>query len=460
MRKYHLITVSIIMLLITGSLFAQDRLILTIDKSIELALEKNPEVRIAEKNVKKAGASIGEAYSALLPQVNGSINFQKAWEIQETTIPNFIKEMLGPSTPGYDQMPDYVRISFGLENTFTYGLNLAQPLFLGGAGIAGVKMAYASRRASEKNLESKKQNLIYQTADAFYRALLAQELMQVQEQALEQSQANLDRVVKLYNVGSASGFDKMRAEVEVANVKPEVIAARNNYQSALTGLRTVMGLPKETQIMIEGELEYKKDELMSSPYDTLMQKALQNRPELKVLTAQKDIAAQNITLARSEFLPKLYFSTDYSFLAMRNDYNFKSEDFSKGFTSALSLQIPLFTGLKRCRTYQKARLDYNIIQDTKKQLYDGIAAEVELAQNKFKEAEEKYLSAEKSIDLAEEALHLANLRYEEGVATQLDVLNSQLALTRARVNYASALYEYQTARYRLRKVTGTLSGVL
>ena len=184
MRKYNLITVSIIMLLITGSLFAQDRLILTIDKSIELALEQNPEVQIAEKNVKKAGAGIGEAYSALLPQVNGSINFQKAWEIQETTIPNFIKEMLGPSTPGYNEMPDYVRISFGLENTFTYGLNLAQPLFLGGAGIAGVKMAYASRRASEKNLESKKQNLIYQTADAFYRALLAQELVQVQEQAL------------------------------------------------------------------------------------------------------------------------------------------------------------------------------------------------------------------------------------------------------------------------------------
>ncbi|MFO7890864.1 MAG: TolC family protein [bacterium] len=460
MQKKYFFIISIIIVLATTCLFSQDQLILTIDRSIDLALDKNPEFEIAEKNVKKAGAGIGEAYSVLLPQINGSVNFQKSWDIQENTIPNFIKQMVGPSFPGYDQMPDYVRIAFGLENTFTYGVNLSQPLFLGGAGIAGVKMAYAAHTASQQELESKKQNLIYNTADAFYRALLAQELVHVQEQAYEQAQANLDRVEKLYNVGSASGFDKMRAEVEVANVKPEVIAARNNYQSALTGLRTIIGLPKETKIMIKGELDYKKDELISSSFEKLMETALQNRPELTALNAQKNIAAQNITIARSQYLPKLYFSTDYSFLAMRNDYNFASDDFSKGFTSALSLQIPLFTGLKRCRQYQKARLDYNIVKDTKKQLHDGIAAEVELVYNKFKEAEEKYFSAKKSIDLAEEALHLANLRYEEGVATQLDVLNSQLALTRARVNYASALYEYQTARYRLRKVTGTLSGVL
>ncbi len=460
MRNHYFWNIIVIILLLTTSLFSQDKLILTIDKSVNLALEKNPEVQIAEKMVKKAGAGIGEAFSVLLPQVNASANFQKSWEIQETTIPNFIKQMVGPTFPGYEDMPNYVRIAFGLENTFTYGINLSQPLFLGGAGIAGIKMAYAAHRVSKKELESQKQNLIYQTANAFYRALLAQELANVQEEALKQAKANFDRVLKLYKVGSASGFDKMRAEVEVSNVKPELIAAKNNYQSAITGLRTIIGLPKETDIIIQGELNYTKDELISTSYNSLMDKALQNRPELQALNAQKDIAAQNITIARSQYLPQLFFSTDYSFLAMRNDYKFHSDDFSKGFTSAISLQIPLFTGLKRCRQYQQARLDYKIVQDSKKQLYDGIAAEVELAYNKFKEAEEKYFAAKKSITLAEEALHLANLRYEEGVATQLDVLNSQLALTRSRVNHASALYEYQTARYGLRKVTGTLSGVL
>ena len=64
---------------------------------------------------------------------------------------------------------------------------------------------------------------------------------------------------------------------------------------------------------------------------------------------------RGITIARSNFLPKLYFSTDYSFMAMRNDLNISQNDFSKGLTSALSLQIPLFSGFRSTRQYQAAQ---------------------------------------------------------------------------------------------------------
>lgn len=460
MRKYYFMVITVVILMFTCSVFSQDNLILTLEKSVDIALKRNPEVLIAEKEVSKAKAGIGEAFSALLPQVDASVNFQKAWDIQENTIPNFIKHMLGPTFPGYDDMPDYVRLSFGLENTFTYGLNLTQPLFLGGAGIAGVKMAYAAQRASWQQLKSKKQNLIFQTADAFYRILLARELVSVQEEAFKQADANFDRVKKLYRVGSASGFDKMRAEVELSNLKPELITAKNNFEAALTGLRTILSLPENIEIIVKGELSYIEDGVVSASPDSLIKQALKNRPELSAIKEQKNIAHQNITIVRSQYLPKLFFSTNYSFLAMRNDYKFESDDFSKGFTSAISLQLPIFTGFNRCRQYQKAQLDYKIINDSEKQIFDGIRAEVKLALNKFNEAQEKYFSVKKSIRLAEEALRLANLRYEEGIATQLDVLSSQLALTRSRLNHASALYEYQVARYQIRRVTGTLAGVL
>ena len=98
--------------------------------------------------------------------------------------------------------------------------------------------------------------------------------------------------------------------------------------------------------------------------------------------------------------------------------------------------------------------------DTEKQLHDGIAAEVEVAYNNFQEAQQKFLSAQKTVELAEEALRLANLMYDEGASTQLDVLNSRLALTRARMSYATSLFEYEVARYQLRKVTGQLEGVI
>ena len=147
-------------------------------------------------------------------------------------------------------------------------------------------------------------------------------------------------------------------------------------------------------------------------------------------------------------------------MAMRNDYDFRKDDFSKGFTSALSLQIPLFHGFRSSSQYQKARLDYKIMLDTEKQVYDGIAAEAEVAYNKFQEAKQNYLSTSETVELANEALRLANLMYEEGANTQLDVLNSQLALTRAKLSHVNSLYEYQIARYQLRKVSGKLKGIL
>jgi outer membrane protein len=451
---------SIFLFILSIGLFAQDKMVLTLEQSVSIALERNPEVRIAEKELDKTKAGIWEAYSALLPTLDASANFSHAWEIQQTTIPNFIKTMLGPDFPGVSDMPDFVQLSFALENTFTYGAVLTQPLFLGGAGIAGIQMACAVRDAAQYDLDSKRQNLIYQTANAFYGCLLAKELVEVQEKALGQAEANLDLVLKKVDVGSASKFDRMRAEVEAANLKPAAISARNNYQAALTGLRMVLGLDKEMWIEVQGALEYVPDDYAGISLTDLQGQAVKTRPELHALASQKRMASKGVALARSEFLPKLFFSTDYSYLGMRNDYKFTSDDFSKGFTSVLSLQVPLFRGFRTCKQYQKARLDYKISLDAEKLTQDGIAAEVEIAYNKFKESSEKYQAAKESISLAEEALRLANLMYEEGASTQLDVMISQLALTQSRLNYASALYEYQMARYDLRRVTGLLTGVL
>ena len=448
----------IISLLIPTFLQAQEKLILTLEKSIDLALKNNPEIKMAEKELSKARAGVGEALSILLPQLDASANLSHNWKIQAQTIPNFLKPMLGPLAP--PGMPDFVQISFGLENTLTYGASITQPLFLGGAGIAGVQTAKAMKRAAEYNFESKKQNLIHQSAIAFYSTLLTSELIKVQKEAFDQAKANLDIVTKKYNVGTASGFDKMRAEVDVANLEPGVISSRNNYQSALTYLRNVLGLDTKTELEISGEFRFIEDDFSHIKLEQLQNSTLKNRPEILALTEQKKITKKGIAIARSNFLPKLYFSTDYSFLAMKNDLRFSQSDFSEGFTSAISLQIPLFHGFRSSSQYQRAKLDHKIMLDTEKQINDGVFAEVEVSFNTFNEAKQKFMSAQRTVNLAEEALRLANLMYDEGANTQLDVLNSQLALTQAKMNYVSSLYEYQISRYQVRKVTGTLKGIL
>ena len=443
-----------------GAALAANATVLTLESSITLALKQNPSVLMAEKEVSVARAGVWQSVSTILPKVDGSAALQHNWDIQTNTVPNFIKAMVTPDFPGYDEMPDVVEFAFGLENTFRYGATLTQPLFLGGAGIAGIQLANSAKRASERSLEATRQNLIYQAVNAFYSVLLTRELIEVQEEALAQAEANLDVVTKKFNVGTASGFDKMRAEVEVANLRPAVISARNDHQSALTFLRTTVGLDKDAVVEVQGNFTYMQDDFGNLSLVELQDLALQNRPEVKAVSEQTNITKKGITIARSSFLPKLFFQTDLSYLAMRDDYDFGSDDFSKGFTSTISLQLPLFQGFNNAKEYQKAKLNYRIALDSEKQVHDGVVAEVEVAYNKFQETKERYVSASQSVELAEEALRLARMMYEEGANTQLDVLASQLALTQARLNHVSSLYEYQLARYQLRKVAGILTGVL
>lgn len=448
-----------------GTVRSQDTLRLDLARSVETALKQNPGIRIAEKELSKARAGIAESVSALLPKVSASVNFQHQWDIQESLIPNFIKAAmrLPDGTyvmPGVEDMPDYLKLSFGVDNTFLYGAALTQPVFLGGAGWAGVRIANGARRAAEGGLESTKQAVVYNTVNAFYACLLAREVAAVQEQALAQTQANLDLVRKKYDAGNASGFDRMRAEVDVANLQPQVISARNAFLSALTGLRMVLGLPESKPLALEGRLAYADDALDSLSLADLRMIARRNRPEYKALSGQKSIAAGAAMAARSAFLPKVFFQTDYSFMAMRTDYKFTQDDFSKGFTSAVSLQIPLFNSGANWYGWHKARMDVKIAKDNWKQADDGIAAETEMAYNEYVEAKEKVQAAGESTAMAEEAMRLASLMYEEGASTQLDVMGARLALTQARLNSISSLYEYQLARYGLRKAAGVLKGVL
>jgi len=459
-KKQPWILVLGILILMTGMVISQEKIILTLDGCMELALKNNPAYQMALKEVQKSKASIGEAYSNILPQINASASLQHSWNIQESTIPNFIKLMFPPGYPGVNEMPDYVRISFGIENTMSYGAVLTQPLFLGGAGIAGVQIAGAAKRASEKNLEATRQNLIYNTANAFYSCLVAKDVVKVQEEALEQSQENLNMVQKKFEAGAASKFDLMRAQVNVANTRPNAISARNNYKMALTQLKMMLAMPMEKKIEIDGSLEYATDDFTNLTLKEYEEMALRNRPEIQMLGDQKEISRKGISIARSAFLPKLFFQTDYSYLGMRSDLKFVNDDFSKGFSSAISLQVPLFTGMKNNRQYQKSKIDYRIMLDTEKQVTDGIAAEVEAVYNKLSETKEKYQSARDNVKLAEETARLAAMMYKEGTNTQLDVFTAQLGLTSARLNYLTSLYEYQLARYALRKVTGNLTSVI
>jgi len=458
---WHIIFLTLMLL---GSL-AAETIELDLETAREIALENNPEVKKAREVVKKATAQITETRAGFLPTLNGFTSLQHAWELQRNKIPNFLKPSLDPIyqalynagyMPSYQEMPDYLEMSFGLENTLVYGVNLQQPIYTGGAVWNGYQISQLGSDIAESQLETTIQNILNNVTGAYYSALFAKSAVEVTEQALNSAQKNLDQVTKFYETGKSSRLDVLRAEVQVANFKPQLISAKNQLRLAKSNLANLLGIAENSEFKFKDELTYRESDLMHSSLGELTQIALQNRAEITMIESQKAIAERQVAINRSTMLPKVSFSTSYQYQGMREDLEFTGDDLNKSFNSSLSISIPLFNGFKNSAKLQQAKIGIKEVTHQQEALRNGIRLEVKSAYYKMKEAEEKVQTQAKTIEQAQEALRLANLMYAEGASTQLDVLNANLAVKQAKMNYQQSLLEYNLALSGLKKAINQL----
>ncbi|MBN2281948.1 MAG: TolC family protein [Candidatus Marinimicrobia bacterium] len=470
-------TIIFLLIFIVGVIQAET-LVLDLETAKEIALQNNPTIKIAEKGVNRAKSQIVEARSGMFPAINAFSSLDHAWDLQKNVIPNFLKPSLAPTNleignallalgdqfdnqelrdrgmgmiQSVEMMPDYLEMAFGLENTLVYGVQLQQPLFTGGAIYNGYKISKLGLEIAEKQLEAVTQSLLDNVTRTYYFALFAKSAMEVSSEALVSAEENLALVQKFFDSGKASKLDLLRAEVEVANLKPSVISAENNLEMAFSRLNITLGFESNKDIVLSDKLEYKECDLQKTALEELVRIAKLNRPEMAILENQKKIANRQLAISKGSFLPTVALGTTYQYLGMRNDLEYTGDDFNKSFNTSISLSIPLFEGFRKSSKIQQAKILTGEMNDQLNSAGDGIQMEVESAYFLMKEAEKKVETQGKTIEQAQEALRLANLMYKEGAATQLDVLNSNLALKSAKMNYQQSLLEFNNAISQLKK---------
>ncbi len=438
---------------------------LTLEKARELALRNNPQVKLAAEAVKKSEARIMEARAGMLPVVSAFTSYQRAWDIQTSRMENFLKPMFDPLNYAlyqagfmdeYVESPEFLDMGFGLENTLVYGINISQPLFVGGAIWNGYQMAQNGLNISHEQLQSTEQGVLLEVTNAYNGVLFARSVVDVMRQSVNAAEKNLEQVKKFRATGKSSDFDVLRADVQLANYKPQLVSAENSAHLAVSNLTRIIGLNDTDLLFISDVLEYIPCEYSTKDFETLLETALHNRPEIAMLDEQKEIAGRQLSLARSAALPSLVFSTAYQYQGMKNDFDFTSDDFNKSFNSSLSLSVPLFSGLGNHAKIQQAKIGIKESTYQEQALRQGIKLEVEGAFYSMKEAEQNVLTQSTVIASAEEALRLANLRYAEGASTQLEVMNAEVALNQARLNYQRTLFEYNSAVAALKKALNSL----
>ncbi|MFA6744103.1 MAG: TolC family protein, partial [Candidatus Neomarinimicrobiota bacterium] len=358
--------------------------------------------------------------------------------------------------PTFTPQPEYLEMAFGLENVLIAGIQLQQPIYLGGTIRNGYNISKLGYNIAQLQFKSIEQNVLNELTSSYYRVLFTKSTLTVFQEALQSAEQNLEQVNKFYNVGKASNFDLLRAEVQVANTKPFVASAKNNFRLSESGLRMIMGIDESIELNFVEELELYYSELTIKSLEELMEIALISRPEIQMLNDQKSITKKQVSLSKASFLPTVVFGTSYQYQGMRNDLNFNSEDFNKSFNSSISISVPLFSGMKNSAKYQQAKIAVKETEHQAESLINSIKLEVKSAYYTMQEALEKVQTQQKTIEQAKEAQRLAHLMYSEGSSTQLDILNADLAVQQAQMNYQQSLFEYNVALANLKKAINQL----
>jgi outer membrane protein TolC len=439
-NKFGRIILALAFLWGTGrAVSAQDKLILTLEESIRLALSQNPFHLAAEQKVESAAYQVNEAASQFFPTLNAQGLHTLDEKLFVLEFPSFI-----PGEP-----PQKIAIDFTRD--FQASLSLSLPLFTGGRLISNFKQAKYNLLSTEEGVRQSRQETVFNVKKAFYGYLLAQKFLEVAEEAVTLAEKHFANVKNLYDAGMASKFDLLRSEVQVANLRPQLIRAKNGLSIAEISLKTLLGLDLSRAIEVKGELSYTPPATELNENEIYAQSLLM-RPEVNQLNYQRQIAGELLKINRAANLPTVAIGGSYNFWA--DQFNFRKNTWQSYYSVNLVLTVPLFNGFSTGARVAQTKSLIKEIEWNQKGLAEMVKFEISQAILNLNQAKESLLSQEKNVEQAQESVRIAELNYSEGLATTLDVSSAQVALTQAKTNYSQALYDYVIATAELEKAMG------
>ncbi len=443
-------------------LFSQDTLNLDLDNAIKTALENNVDTRIAKMEVKQARAAVDEAFGNVYPNVSFSASYSRFLEKSKMPFPDF-EAMLTNATYGllfeeglleYDQskfMPLETKLqAFAQTNNYDATIEATQILF-NSAVFTGIGASEKYYNTSQEMLKSKVSETILNVKKAFYGVLLSEEVLQITKASFDNARKNYENVASLYEEGLVSEFDRLQAEVQVENIRPNVLTMENNLKNAKDGLKMVMGISPETPLNIKGEIAY--DDESIPEYDRVLNQAYSSNYDLKTMELKKEVDKAFVDLDLSGYWPSLTAFANYSFAGSADNFEFQNYRSSM---VGLSLNINLFNGFQTTKKVQQAKIDVMKTEEQIGQLKDYLNTQIRLKLLDIERIKSNIEAQERNIKVAERAYSLATVRYREGTGSQLEIQNSDIALRQARTNRLQSVYEYIVAKSELDKLTGNI----
>lgn len=454
---------------------------LTLEEALRLAEEASEPVAIARAGVTRARGQQLQARSERFPQLSSTFTYTRALASEfeglgggttDTTQTGPDPATCGRYTPNpalplgerVDSLENAVDcavngnpfaglgdLPFGRENTYRLGFNLSQTVFAGGRVTAQTRAAEAGRRTAEINLNSSRAQLALDVTQAYYDAALADRLVQIAEASLEQAERTLRQTQIGRQVGNQPEFELLRATVARDNQRPVVIQRRSDRDLAYLRLKQLLNLPLEQPVALstplgEPRVVPVREFLSGTEGDT----ATLRRAPVRQASEAVQVQEQQLRIARSQRLPTVRITSDYARLAYPQGGIATPGDFDReNWNVGASLSLPIFTGGRIRGEEMVAQAGVAEARARLQQTAELATLDTRAALDRLAAARAAYEASTGTVEQAQRAYQIAEVRYNEGISTQLELADSRLLLQQAEANRAQAARDLQVAAIRV-----------
>jgi outer membrane protein len=412
---------------------------------VEIALRQNNAILKGQADLRASYGIELQLRAIALPQLTAGGGYNA---LDPSLVENF------PFAAQFNSQFPNLQIQFPNQN-WNADIKVQQSIYAGGRITSAFRAAKLTREQALLHYQATLADTLLAVRVAYDDVLVAMQQMAVHEASVQLLTHELEDVQKRFAAGTVPQFDVLRAQVELANERPRLIQAKNDYRVGKDNLLILLAVHLPKTIWEDVPLRL-SDTLEARPYEidlpSALARALEKRPELAALRKAQALRHEDLVNAKSGYKPNAQIYGGYQWQSLPYQ-GYLGGDLN-GWIAGAQLNWSIFDGqltrgkiMEAKARYEQAQLD---VDESGRQ----IELEVRTDYSNFIEAREVLDSQKMVQEQAQEALRLAEARHTAGTGTQLDVLSAQTALTQARTTQVQALHDYALARARLQRALG------
>lgn len=430
---------------------------LTLDEALNYAYTNSASMKNAQLDIRIAKQDVNVTKAQGLPQLNAAVNYTNNFAVATVFLPAEAGAAFGGGGNGGGQAPasdEELALRFGIQHQANATLTASQMLF-DGSYFIGLKASRVYQDLTRKDYEMTKSNIAEQVSKAYYTALVNEERRQLVGSNLNRIDSLLRETKLLFENGFVEKIDVDRIKVQFNNIKTELDRIDRLSELSLILLKYQMGMSIDQEIILAESIQ--DIDLDADPLETYDLSYI-NRPDYARLMVNRDLVELDMKNYQVQYLPKITLNANYGYNTGADQFS-RVTDFSRWFelgSAGVNLNLPIFDGLRKHHQIQKSKLQLQQIENATQLLKNTIDLEVVQARVQLENSVANLDIQQENLALAREVYDVTRIKYQEGVGSNLEVVDAETSLKQAETNYYSALYDALIARVDLKKAMGVL----